>query len=461
LTFSGKQTVRAYFGRWAQLPETASALDDSWRSIAETILAITTDSDVYIPYEIVTHPVVRYLIYDRYPSLEAAISPIDTATLRQPKAIFSANLPPQGPFVLLTGGAKPRAWTLQAINRDTQAKFNETFGPRVSASEKITDRQGRPMAVVIPLSASDVALFPDRQGPSNPLERRFANGVKLLGYSIAQDTLTPGSQVILTLYWQADHLVDNEFEIFVHLVDRTSVVRSQGNSAPLAGSYTGTLWAPGEIVPDPHTIILPADLAPGKVRFEIGLAKPGLLERLSIVDPQGREYDDLVTLGTSQVVSHSRDISDQATTASSSVAAASKVAEEMVFAEIASLQGYQVSGTAQPGGTLRLTLDWHALERIDEDYTVFVHLVDSTGRIVAQNDHQPQNGANPTSWWSLDETVRDEMELDIPPDAPSGPYSFRIGLYQVSNGIRLQCDQALPLCVVDYLSLPATPSPPS
>ena len=78
--------------------------------------------------------------------------------------------------------------------------------------------------------------------------------------------------------------------------------------------------------------------------------------------------------------------------------------------------------------------------------------------MVEQHDQQPEAGANPTSWWTPDERIVDEIELTIPLDAPPGPYTYRVGLYQVSNGLRLPCDGENPLCMTDYLSLPALPS---
>ena len=426
LVFTGTLTAHTYFVRWTQLPETFSSLDDSWRHIAETVLDITKEFDVYLPYEMFTNPVVHYLLYDRYPSLQAPSEPITSANLRQPKAIFSADLPPQGPFVLLTDGASPQAFALQSIGETQRLQMYSTFGPRSKTGLKILDSQGRDVAVVLPLSASDVALFPDRQGPAYPLVRRFANGVQLIGYSLEPSTLPAGGQFILTLYWQTDRLLEDEFEVFVHLVDRNSAVRSQGNSLPLAGSYTGTLWSPGEIVPDPHTIIIPADLAPGKVRFEVGLANPGLQKRLPIIDAEGREIGDQATLGASLLIPNAKEAPAQPSAPLALTSPAPPVSGEISFGKAISLANYHTDGEPQPGEKVRLGLEWHAQGRVDEDYTVFVHLVDRAGNIVVQHDQQPQGGTNPTSWWTPNEKIVEEIELAIPVNAPLGPYTYRV-----------------------------------
>ena len=98
-----------------------------------------------------------------------------------------------------------------------------------------------------------------------------------------------------------------------------------------------------------------------------------------------------------------------------------------------SLIGYDLSPWAGPdqktGKPGRVTLYWQAQQPISEDYVVFVHLEDSTGRIWSQSDSQPADGHYPTSRWQVGEVVRDEHTLDIPPELPSGAYTIAIGMY--------------------------------
>ncbi|MCI0478824.1 MAG: hypothetical protein L0Y55_21480, partial [Anaerolineales bacterium] len=65
------------------------------------------------------------------------------------------------------------------------------------------------------------------------------------------------------------------------------------------------------------------------------------------------------------------------------------------------------------------------------------HLVDANGKIVAQQDAQPQRGAYPTSFWDAGEIVVDEYALAIPRDASPGEYRVRVGVYRASDGARL------------------------
>jgi len=117
------------------------------------------------------------------------------------------------------------------------------------------------------------------------------------------------------------------------------------------------------------------------------------------------------------------------------------------------LAGYDMPGEAAPGGALPLTLAWRAEEVAERGYTVFVHLVDEGGTILAQQDRAPQvDGAPyPTNLWVPGEIVTDEYELIIPPDAAAGRYAVRVGLYLPESGQRL----SVPGSADNALTLPA------
>lgn len=99
---------------------------------------------------------------------------------------------------------------------------------------------------------------------------------------------------------------------------------------------------------------------------------------------------------------------------------------------------YSLSEDAlEPGGILRLTLYWQALSLMDQDYTVFTHLIDSSNRIWTQHDSQPQGGQHPTSQWVEGEVVADEHELIVADDVPPGEYQIEVGMYDWRSGERL------------------------
>jgi hypothetical protein len=94
--------------------------------------------------------------------------------------------------------------------------------------------------------------------------------------------------------------------------------------------------------------------------------------------------------------------------------------------------------TAQPGGMLYVSLLWQATQPMSDSYTVFVHLVDASGRRWSQHDGIPFGGIYPTNLWAASEMVRDVHPLPLPPDLPDGRYLLRVGLYDTATQVRLQ-----------------------
>ncbi len=107
------------------------------------------------------------------------------------------------------------------------------------------------------------------------------------------------------------------------------------------------------------------------------------------------------------------------------------------FGDQIALLGYNASGDSfAPGDTLDLTLYWQALRKLDIDYQVFVHLLDSEGNLVAQSD-KLNPGEFPTRRWPLDRYVPDEHRLTLPADLPPGEYTVATGLWVQGDGWRL------------------------
>ena len=91
----------------------------------------------------------------------------------------------------------------------------------------------------------------------------------------------------------------------------------------------------------------------------------------------------------------------------------------------------------EAGDTVALSLYWQAQDKIHEDYTVFVHLLDEADKRWMQRDNWPAYGTRPTSGWAVGEVVRDGHSFELPPDIPPGTYRIVIGLYVRSTMERL------------------------
>jgi hypothetical protein len=101
------------------------------------------------------------------------------------------------------------------------------------------------------------------------------------------------------------------------------------------------------------------------------------------------------------------------------------------------LLGYNLilppSGGLAGGKSLSLTLYWQALHPPEDDYTIFVHVLDSAGNLVAQHDALPLGGLSPTSGWVVGDIFTQRVKLDIPP----GEYDLVVGMYTYPDIVRL------------------------
>ena len=112
------------------------------------------------------------------------------------------------------------------------------------------------------------------------------------------------------------------------------------------------------------------------------------------------------------------------------------------------LLGYAIKGSKpEEGGELHakadvkqeldVTLFWQTNSPVDENYHVFVQLLDAEGRLVTQHDGQPFDGLFPTSQLQSGETIAQTLNVDLRPDLAAGPYSLYVGLSRLDTMTRL------------------------
>jgi hypothetical protein len=102
------------------------------------------------------------------------------------------------------------------------------------------------------------------------------------------------------------------------------------------------------------------------------------------------------------------------------------------------LLGYDLPRSqVRPGETFPVTLYWHAVTDVEENYQSFVHLAEPLNVAWAQEDHLNPGGL-PTTRWPLDKYVWDEYNIYVPQQTPPGEYRVNVGLYLRSSGYRLR-----------------------
>jgi hypothetical protein len=99
----------------------------------------------------------------------------------------------------------------------------------------------------------------------------------------------------------------------------------------------------------------------------------------------------------------------------------------------ATLRQAAVSLTEPPD----VTLVWQAEMAASIPYTVFVQLLDTNGRLLAQSDSQPVGGERPTTGWLAGEYLEDNHRLVFRVQDYTGPAFLIAGFYDPANGRRV------------------------
>jgi 4-amino-4-deoxy-L-arabinose transferase-like glycosyltransferase len=136
------------------------------------------------------------------------------------------------------------------------------------------------------LSLSDVTI-------ATPLDVEFESGIRLLGYELENDTMAPGEELDLTLYWQTVAPVARDYKVFTHLLgdvynaESDNFLWAQKDNEPVNNKRPTTTWREEEVIVDPYEMTLPMNTPAGTYSLEIGLYDPISGERLTLVDEAG------------------------------------------------------------------------------------------------------------------------------------------------------------------------------
>lgn len=96
------------------------------------------------------------------------------------------------------------------------------------------------------------------------------------------------------------------------------------------------------------------------------------------------------------------------------------------------------SGLAErQGAQLEVTLTWLAKDTVSRDYTIFAHLYDGRGNLIAQSDGWPVGGNYPTSAWVPGEYLEERRTIPLPSSLAPGTYTVMVGMYDAKTMERL------------------------
>jgi uncharacterized membrane protein len=277
----------------------------------------------------------------------------------------------------------------------------------------------------------------------SPVGASFAGEIELVGYELLDADYRPGHALTVDLFWQARRSASADYIQLVQLLDGQGQVVSEETTSPSLPSYPPTAWGKDELLHGQARLVVPASAEAGTYMVRLSLIHPDTGESL----PAGW------ALGPRSIA-----LAELAVTPWPLITELPAVPRprQADFGQpaVIRLLGYDVSPwETGPGDKLELTLFWQSLTgEMTGSYSVFVHLLDENGEIVAQADGLPLSGFRPTTSWRKDEALVDGHSLSIPAEA-AGPYRLWIGFYDPESGLRLpvsvegtlQADGRLPL----------------
>ena len=93
--------------------------------------------------------------------------------------------------------------------------------------------------------------------------------------------------------------------------------------------------------------------------------------------------------------------------------------------------------TISVGNPLCVELQWTTTKALSANYTVFIHVLDANGQLMAQSDLQPDGGFAPTNGWQVNQVIRDRHGVILPVTLPLSTYRVVMGVYGL-DGVRLK-----------------------
>ena len=247
-------------------------------------------------------------------------------------------------------------------------------------------------------------------------QANFGNIAQLIGYTLNQHTIKAGEAMSLQLFWQSLADIADPLKVEVKLNNPLGK-----EVLTLTQPVMRQNWFQGMLLHDPHDLTLPPNLTPNTYQVSLSLRQNDQLLPingatmfpLTIITTTTRPR--LLDTPSPQISLNPVNFNDQA---------------ELIGLDLP-------KQTVRLGETLPITLYWQSVNPFDRNWKVFVHLVDESGQVVAQQDQIPGAGQFPTTGWLPPEYLADSYNIPIPPTAKQGQLWLRLGFYDANDFSRL------------------------
>jgi uncharacterized membrane protein len=295
-------------------------------------------------------------------------------------------------------------------------------------------------------ASSDVMTF--------PLVADFGDALRLRGWDLV---FNREEEVQVALHLEATRPLDEDYFLALYLVDPSGTpLGATIEDQPATVWYPTHRWRPGELVKVTFNTLPWYTRDTPAYRLALGVVQgrdpwePGA--RLSPILPAEESIPYAVRLpdsGTLLELARFQQVFGMPTGGPVEREFAPPVPQNAMHVslggevrllghDIAPVTCEAVSGGDAGGCWLELTFYWQAEQKMETDYTVFVHVIGPDGQILAQRDAPPDNGTYPTSRGAAGEVVADPARVPLPPNLSTDvPLEVVVGMYRPDTGQRL------------------------
>jgi len=123
----------------------------------------------------------------------------------------------------------------------------------------------------------------------------FGGEIALLGFDLSGTRLKPGDTLDVTLYWNAEQVMTETYQSFVHVVYPEGRIWTQSDHLNPAGFPTNQ-WPTDRYIRDQHRLVLPADLPEGEYSISVGIYLLRSNTRLPVLSAASGTRSDNVIL---------------------------------------------------------------------------------------------------------------------------------------------------------------------
>lgn len=248
-------------------------------------------------------------------------------------------------------------------------------------------------------------------------EAVFGEQIALLSYDLIlpdDNALQPADSLQLRLTWQVLEPITRDWSVFVHLNDPVLGRPMAQRDMYLGQGLLSTRFLEvGDIVTNRYDLTLPpTTIAPAELQLSVGLYDFYAGERLMLADGQ-----TAVSLAMLPLQPKEGDYPNSLS---------------VNFEDTLELVGFEVNPRlAQANDTVNVTLYWQPLRDMEEDYALFLQLVD----LETTMRYGAQDLALPTSQWAMGEVQTVSMQISVAEETPSDLFPLIVGAYtQTADG---------------------------